>query len=298
MAAWSIGCRATPETTTESRAPILKLEELSFTDIDRLDRQKSVFVLAFGNLEEHGPHLPVGSDYFQVIGLRDGMLERLRRQDADHTFVLVPLVPLGEGGFNDLARQFDHVGTFGIRFETLRAVATDLGASIANMGFQHIWLLHFHGMPFHNIAFTQAAAYVTQRYNAHMVNLTSLIFGAGFYSSEVVTQHVGPDWETELGLTGHADMTETAANLYLRGDLVKPEYKTLPPLIVKDFEELGRLYQRTEFQGYMGAPGRASAALGQDLINDLIERGVGFANRALAGEDLSGLPVFPDVLPR
>ena len=39
---------------------VLKLEELTYTDIDRLDRNRTVFVLTFGNLEEHGPHLPVG----------------------------------------------------------------------------------------------------------------------------------------------------------------------------------------------------------------------------------------------
>lgn len=79
---------------------------------------------------------------------------------------------LSEGGFNDLARQFDHLGTFGIRFETLRAVAMDLGGSIARKGFRHIWVLHFHGMPFHKIALTQAAAFVNQRYKARMVNIT------------------------------------------------------------------------------------------------------------------------------
>src|SRR5215467_3170243 len=36
---------------------ILKLEELSQAEIDKLDRNKSAFILTFGNLEEHGPHL-------------------------------------------------------------------------------------------------------------------------------------------------------------------------------------------------------------------------------------------------
>ena len=52
---------------------VLKLEELTYTDIDRLDRNRTVFILTFGNLEEHGPHLPVGSDYFQAIAFRDGV---------------------------------------------------------------------------------------------------------------------------------------------------------------------------------------------------------------------------------
>ena len=49
---------------------VLRLEKLTFVEIDRLDRKKSIFFLTMGNLEQHGPHLPVGADYFQAIGIR------------------------------------------------------------------------------------------------------------------------------------------------------------------------------------------------------------------------------------
>ena len=57
-----------------------------------------------------------------------------------------------------------------------------------------------------------------------MTNLTSLMFGQGLYSSEVLARHLGADWEQQYGMTGHADMAETAANLHVRGDLVKPAW--------------------------------------------------------------------------
>jgi creatinine amidohydrolase len=286
-----------PQGEAAQDGSILKLEELTYTDIDALDREKTVFVLTFGNLEEHGPHLPVGSDYFQATAVRDGAVGELRRRHPDYKFVLVPTVPLGEGGFNDLARQFDHVGAFGIRFETLRDVAVDLGAAIGAKGFKNIWLIHGHGMPFHNIAFSEAAAFVSERYNVRMTNLTSLMFGQGLYSAAVLARHLGADWERQYGMSGHADMAETAANLFIRGDLVKPEYATLPPFVVADLDALGRLYERTGFRGYMGAPAKASKEIGQELVHDFIQRTVDIAERALAGEDLSGLPVWPAVLP-
>ncbi|HEX9582125.1 MAG TPA: creatininase family protein [Gemmatimonadales bacterium] len=151
--------------------------------------------------------------------------------------------------------------------------------------------------PFHNIAFTEAAAFVSERYNVRMTNLTSLMFGQGLYSSEVLARHLGADWEQQYGMTGHADMAETAANLHVRGDLVKPAYATLPPFVVANLEELGRLHQRTGFQGYMGAPAKATAAMGQELVDDFAQRTIALAERALAGEDLSGLPVWPAMLP-
>lgn len=291
------GCQTATEAPSVQDSGVLKLEELSYTDIDALDREKTIFVLTFGNMEEHGPHLPVGSDYFQVLGVREGLVKKLRQSHPGYTFVLVPVVPLGEGGFNDMARQFDHVGTFGVRFSTLRDVAVDLGAAIAGKGFRNIFLLHNHGMPMHNVAFTQASAFVSEKYSVRMTNISSLMFGPELYSAKVLAKHLGDTWETELGMAGHAGPAETSANLYLRGELVKPEYKTLPAFPVMGLEELGGIHLRDGFQGYMNDPSKASRTLGRDLIENFVERSVVIAEKALAGEDLSGHPRWPDVLP-
>ena len=63
---------------------VLRLEELTYPEIDELDRGRSIFFVTFGNLEEHGPHIPVGSDYYQAIGVRDLLIERLRTDHPDY----------------------------------------------------------------------------------------------------------------------------------------------------------------------------------------------------------------------
>jgi creatinine amidohydrolase len=276
---------------------VLKLEELSFTDIGKLDRAKTIFFLTFGNLEEHGPHLPVGADYFQAIGVRDGLIARLRVAHPDYDFVIMPVVPLGEGGANSVALQLDHVGTFAVRYETLRNVAMDLGATIARKGFRNIFLIHSHGAFLHNVAFSEAAAFVSEQYKARMVNITSLVFGEGLYSPKVMDKYLGEGWEKRIGFEGHAGAAETSAILFLRGDLVKPEYRRLQPFVAKDVAEFMRTYERTGWNGYWGDPAEASKAMGKDLINDFAERSFRVAEKALAGEDLSKLPVYPNVLP-
>ncbi len=278
---------------------ILKLEELTYPDIDRIDRAKSIFFLTFGNLEEHGPHLPIGSDYFHAIAIRDGMVARLRAAHPDYDFVLVPVVPLGEGGANNVALQIDHIGTFAVRFETLRNVAIDLGGTIARKGFQNIFLIHAHGSPLHNIAFSDAAAFVSQRYKTRMVNITSLVFGEErtFFNPKIMAKYLGEDWEERIGFEGHAGAAETSGNLFLRGDLVKPEYKRLEPFIAKGWAEFLRTHERTGWRGYWGDPAKATRAMGQELVNDFAERAYRIAQKALAGEDLSKLPVYPTSLP-
>jgi creatinine amidohydrolase len=275
---------------------VLKLEELTYPEIEDLDREWSIFFLTFGNLEEHGPHIPIGSDYYQATAVRDQLIECLQAEHPDYEFVVVPVIPLGEGGANDLARQFEHIGTFAIRYSTLRDVTIDIAASIASKGFENIFLIHGHGSPFHNVAFNEAAAFVSERYDVSMVNITSLMFGEGFYSDAVVTRHLGDGWQEEIGITGHSGTAETSANLYLH-DLVKPVYWELEPFVVEELAGIFRIHERSGWQGYWSDPSRASAEMGEDLINDFVERSLRIAEMALAGEDLSGLPVYPDDLP-
>ncbi len=51
---------------TATGGGIYRLAELSFTRLDTLDRQTTVVLFAVSPLEEHGPHLPVGTDLFQA----------------------------------------------------------------------------------------------------------------------------------------------------------------------------------------------------------------------------------------
>lgn len=276
---------------------VLKLEELSFPDIDQIDRAKSIFFLTFGNLEEHGPHLPVGSDYFVATALRDAMIARLRALHPDYDFVLVPVVPLGEGGANDVAMEFDHIGTFAVRFETLRDVAIDLGSSIARKGFRNIFVVHSHGSPLHNIALSQAAALVSQRYKTRMVNITSLVYGGGIYSPKVMDKYLGRDRAEKSSFYIHAGAAETSLDLYVRGDAVKPSYRLLPSYMAKDERKFWRDEATNGWQGYWGDPARASQALGEELLDDLAARATAIAEKALAGEDLSRLPSYLESLP-
>jgi creatinine amidohydrolase len=273
---------------------VLNLENLTAPELDALDREATVFLLTFGNLEAHGPYLPVGSDLFLATGLRDRVVAEVRKRQPERDLVLVPLFPLGEGGANDFAGQPDHVGTFAVRFETLRNVAIDLGASIARKGFRNILLVHLHANPLHSVAFTHAATYVSERYRVRMLNLTSLIMGRGIYAEEVMHRHLGEGWQQQAGFDTHSGAAETSAILHLRPELVKPGYRDAPAFKVKDWAEVLRTAERKDWPGYWGAPSLATAAIGEELMDRFAELGVSLALAALAGEDLSALPVFPE----
>ena len=64
IAVCAIGVAALHGQQPSSR--IHKLEELRWPQIDALDRDRTMFILPMGMLEEHGPHLPIGADSFGV----------------------------------------------------------------------------------------------------------------------------------------------------------------------------------------------------------------------------------------
>jgi Creatinine amidohydrolase len=56
--------------TTEKATPvpsnIHRIEDLTASQIDAFNRDRTLFILPVGTLEEHGPHLPISMDSFSV----------------------------------------------------------------------------------------------------------------------------------------------------------------------------------------------------------------------------------------
>jgi hypothetical protein len=45
---------------------MIKFEELNWKELDALDREKTIFFLPISPMEEHGPHLSLGTDLFSA----------------------------------------------------------------------------------------------------------------------------------------------------------------------------------------------------------------------------------------
>jgi creatinine amidohydrolase/Fe(II)-dependent formamide hydrolase-like protein len=285
--------RAQPAATGDATR-VHYLEQLTQDEIDALDRERSIFFLTFGNLEAHGPAAPVGSDYFRAITIRDGLIDRLRNAHPDYDFIVFPVVPLGEGGANLRARQPDHIGTYSVRFETLRDVAIDLGVSVARKGFRNIFVIEAHGSPLHNVAFNQASDFVSERYGVRMVSVTPMskdILGSG----EILNAYLGKDWRQRSGFEGHAGASETSEVLATEGArFVHGDYKQLEPFYVDGPEGFYRTHEMEGWRGYWGDPGSASFEMGKALIEHRVDAAFRVAEIALAGEELGSMPRYPD----
>ena len=105
-----------------------KVEELAWP-IDAFNRQRTLFILPVGMIEQHGPHLPVGADTIGVTYEANGASTRVSRALPDWNVVMMPPINYGHSGANQLGDMPVHPGTYAIRQSTLRSLVADLGAT-------------------------------------------------------------------------------------------------------------------------------------------------------------------------
>jgi creatinine amidohydrolase len=241
----SDGPQSAPET-----GEIFRLEELSFSQLEALDRNRVVVLFTVSPLEEHGPHLPVGTDLFTADAISSKLAERILEAKPGWTVLIGPSIPIG-------ASAFDGAGTLLARARTVRSVTRDYGAALARHGFRYLLVLNGHGGPRHIVALEEAAAAVSRRYKVRMFSVSGLeaILGRPFTATE----------REALSGDTHAGMWETSLVLLKRPDLVNPAYSGLPPQKFRLIDVLHRNYplQLGNRMGYIGTPSAACTELGR-----------------------------------
>src|SRR5262245_57420979 len=133
---------ATKRALPSAASKIHKLEELSWPQIDALDRPRTLFLLPVGMIEQHGPHLPVGADTIAMTYEANAAAARVSRALPDWNIVMMPVLNYGHSGANQLGNMAIHPGTYAIRQSTLRSLVADIGGQIAQNGFKWIFVVN------------------------------------------------------------------------------------------------------------------------------------------------------------
>jgi creatinine amidohydrolase len=278
---------------------ILELAELRFPQIDALDRERTMFILPIGMLEEHGPHLPIASDTFGVMFEADGVAKRVSRQLPQWNVVMMPPLHYGETGANEIGGVFIHPGTYGIRHTTLRSLVADIGGQVAQNGFKWIFVLTGHGSPTHGVAVNDACDFVSETFGVSMLHVSGLFRADEKIQSRAKTiaaKHFSAADIASFGLDVHAGVSETSVNLALRPNLVAPGYRKLPANSGQTFDELQAIATKPGWQGYLSAPAKATAAYGRDIETWWVDGLSDLISRAAGGENLLKAPRMPAAL--
>ncbi|MGH9430535.1 MAG: creatininase family protein, partial [Terriglobia bacterium] len=144
---------------------VLRLAELSYSRLKSLDRARTVVIFSASPLEEHGAHLPVGTDLFEAEFFSELLARRIVVEKPGWTVLVGPSLPFG-------ASAFSEAGTLLVRARTVRNAVLDYGAALARQGFRTILVTNAHAGPRHVVALEEAATAVSSRYRTRMLSVS------------------------------------------------------------------------------------------------------------------------------
>ena len=121
---------------TAARRPVW-WEEFPTAAFHGLDAMRTVAILPLAAVEQHGPHLPVGTDAFINRGLLDLLIDKL---PADLDLRILPVQSVGKS--NEHLRA---PGTLTLPAALLIEAWTEIGLSVARAGIRKLVMLNSHG---------------------------------------------------------------------------------------------------------------------------------------------------------
>ena len=141
----------------------LLFENLNYPELDKLDREKTIFLLSVSLLEEHGPHLPFGVDVFIAEYMVDLIIDAINEKYPEYTTIRFPFLPVGSGGIRWL-------GTINSKQRTVRKLVMDYCSHLGKNGFKYVLLSNGHGGMGHVVALEEAARICSRRYNMSVIS--------------------------------------------------------------------------------------------------------------------------------
>ena len=279
---------------TPATAQLLEADHLTTVAFAGLDRARTAVIVPGGILEQHGPYLPAASDTYQARWLADALARHIAARPGGWTALLLPMIPLGQGGANDIVRAWTYPGSVTIRSETLRAVYMDLADALGEHGFTYVFLVHVHGAPMHNQMLDQASAYFSETWGGTMVHLMGL--KTVVERADAALAQLPEAARAADGFTVHAGLSESSRVLFVAPSLVEPGLFSAPPLTATDFPDLERLGRTDAWKGYWGAPAGSSVALGAALLEGTAAEIAAVADAVLDGRPFARDPFYVESL--
>jgi|DewCreStandDraft_5_1066085.scaffolds.fasta_scaffold09151_3 creatinine amidohydrolase len=236
------------------------LLEMSWLEVEEALQVTDIALLPLGSTENHGPHLPLGSDTFQGTDFARRVLVKLEERGI--RAVAAPCMPFGVN-----YHMLPFPGSLHVSADTLRRVILDVGASLVHHGFRKLALIMGHGG---NFATMQVAAQeLAERHGCRVLALNWLPYLTAHYH-EILTSG-----QKE----GHAGEGETARMLVstprlVRLDRARAHYPAPPsrPIEADQHPVYGGgvfrallSYKEVTPYGNVGDPARATREAGERI---------------------------------
>ena len=242
----------------------MRFHELTSPKLAAVDRDQTVVIVPIAAVEQHGPHMPTGTDTLICTAIAEAVEQRL-----PESVLLTPTLWLGAS-----AHHLRFGATLDSSLDHYIATLCDVARSLLGDGYRRLLFVNGHGG---NVDPLKVALRMLQRDHPD-----ALLVGGSYWSmAEDLLEEV---LDGDHQFVGHACEFETSLILHLRPDLVDQNRIESAGELVPDRMEglfVSRdMKQRTK-AGCTGRPDLATAEKGRKLFDGLVERLTGVAEHCL-----------------
>ncbi len=175
------------------------LENLTWPKAQEALAETGMIVIPTGSIEQHGPHMPLGTDYLVARELAD-------RVGKLSSVVVAPAIPVGYADYHA-----DFPGTLSLTEETLIRVYDEICSYFVEYGATHILFINGHGGNMGPLIT------VSNRLRKKNILAATILWWEA-------SQAINPDW----ALIGHGDFLETSVMLAINDEIVAIDKAGIP----------------------------------------------------------------------
>lgn len=198
----------------------LVLQEMSWTDVRDYLKTNDMVIIPIASTEQHGPHLPLGTDYYEAIGISKLISARTG----------VVMAPVLLAGYSEYHSGFP--GTLSLKPGTMEQVLFETAEMLIKYGFRRFMFFNYHG-----------GNNIVQQGIIHRINHTTEAIAVAIGHGSPIQK--GRYQEKDEVGDDHAGIGETSLMLYLKPELVKMERAEKPKATYNEkLEELWMLSQQ------------------------------------------------------
>ena len=243
----------------------MKFHEMTSPAISDVDRMDTLVIVPIAAVEQHGPHLPTGTDTIICTAVAEALERKIPQRS-----LLLPTTWLGAS-----AHHMRFGATVTAELDTYIATLCEIGTSLLEDGFRRILFLNGHGG---NVDPLQVALRQLQQQFPEAV----LAGGSYWNVADDLLQEV---LEGDHRFVGHACEFETSVIMHLRPELVNQSaMANAGELVANSIDGLfvSRDMKHRTAAGCTGRPDLATAEKGKSLFDGIIERLTATAEKLLA----------------
>jgi creatinine amidohydrolase len=182
----------------EENSKPLVLQEMTWTDVKDYLQSCDMVIIPLGSTEQHGPHLPLGTDYYEATGMS-------KLISAETGVVVAPVLLSGYSVYHS-----GFPGTLSLKPETMEQVLFETAEMLMRYGFRRFMFFNYHG-----------GNDIVQEKVIHRINHTTEAVAVAIGAGSPIQR--GRYQSKEEVRDEHAGIGETSLMLYLKPELVNME---------------------------------------------------------------------------